>query len=65
MEKSKREKLMQLYSFCDLGHWNLANLLEFIKNAHSLANLERLKIRDFSSATAIKNYVKGVEIIIS
>jgi hypothetical protein len=26
-------------------------------------NLERLKIRDPSSATAIKNYVEGIEII--
>jgi hypothetical protein len=37
--------------------------MEFIKNAHSLANLERLKIRDPSSATAIKNYIEKTEII--
>jgi hypothetical protein len=33
--------------------------LDFIRNAYSLANLERLKIRDYSSAIAIKNYVEG------
>jgi hypothetical protein len=26
----------------ELGHWHLANSLVFIRNAHSLANLERL-----------------------
>jgi hypothetical protein len=47
----------------DLGHWHLANSMEFIRNAHSLANLERLKIKDPSSTTAIKNYVEGAELI--
>jgi hypothetical protein len=47
----------------ELGHWHLASSMEFIRNAHSLANLERLKIRDPSSAIAIKNYVEGTEII--
>jgi hypothetical protein len=47
----------------DLGHWHLANSMEFIRNAHSLANLERLKIRDPSSVMAIKNYVEGAELI--
>jgi hypothetical protein len=30
---------------------------------YSLTNLERLKIRDPSSTSAIKNYVEGAEII--
>jgi hypothetical protein len=30
----------------DIGHWHLANALDFIRNAYSLVNLERLKIRD-------------------
>jgi hypothetical protein len=47
----------------DLGHWHLANSMEFIRNAHSLAKLEKLKIRDPSSSTAIKNYVESGEII--
>jgi hypothetical protein len=41
------------------------NSLKFIKNAHSLANLVRLKIRDFFSQTVIKNYMEGAKIITS
>jgi hypothetical protein len=37
--------------------------MEFIRNTHLLANLKRLKIKDPSSATAIKNYVEGFETI--
>jgi hypothetical protein len=36
----------------EIDHWYLLNSMEFIRNAHSLANLERLKIRDPSSAMA-------------
>jgi hypothetical protein len=46
-----------------MGHWHLANSMEFIRNAHSLPNLERLKIRDPSSTMAIKNYIEGAELI--
>jgi hypothetical protein len=35
----------------------------FYKNGNALANLERIKIRDNSSTTAIKSYVDGTELI--
>jgi hypothetical protein len=45
------------------GDSELENSMEFIRNAHYLANLERLEIRDLFSTIVIKNYVEGAEII--
>jgi hypothetical protein len=42
----------------DIGYWHLQNSSDFIRNGHVLVNLERLKIRDFSSANAVKNYME-------
>jgi hypothetical protein len=42
MEKSRREELEK--GDINLGHRHLANVLEFIRNDHSLTNLKRLKI---------------------
>jgi hypothetical protein len=47
----------------NLGYWCLQNASDFIRNNHTLPNLERLKIRDPSSANAVKNYVDGAELI--
>jgi hypothetical protein len=47
----------------DIEYWHLQNSSDFIKNAYALSNLERLKIRDPTSANAIKNYVDGAELI--
>jgi hypothetical protein len=47
----------------DMGYWHIKNSSEFIRNAHALSNLERLKIRDPNSANAIKNHVDGAELI--
>jgi hypothetical protein len=40
----------------DLRHWYLASVLEFIRNTHFLANLEKLKIRNPSSALRRNSY---------
>jgi hypothetical protein len=47
----------------DVGYWHIKNSSEFIRNAHALSNLERLKIRDPSSANAIKNHIEGADLI--
>jgi hypothetical protein len=47
----------------DVGYWHLKNSADFIRNAHALSNLERLKIRDSGSANAIKNHIDGAELI--
>jgi Asp-tRNA(Asn)/Glu-tRNA(Gln) amidotransferase A subunit family amidase len=47
----------------DIGYWNLQNASDFIRNAHALSNLERLRLRDPRSANAVKNYVDGAELI--
>jgi hypothetical protein len=43
----------------DVGYWHLQNSSDLIRNAHTLSNLERLRIRDYISANAIKSYVDG------
>jgi hypothetical protein len=45
-----------------MGYWHLQNASDFIRNAHALSNLERLKIRDPSSANTVKNYIDGLRI---
>jgi hypothetical protein len=45
----------------DLGFYHLKNSTEFIRNAHELSNLERLKLRDPSSANAIKSHIEGAD----
>jgi hypothetical protein len=47
----------------DLGFWHIKNSSEFIRNAHALSNLERLKLRDPSSANAIKNHIEEADLI--
>jgi hypothetical protein len=47
----------------DLGYLHLQNASDFIRNGFALVNLERLKIRDPTSANAIKNYIYGAELI--
>jgi hypothetical protein len=47
----------------DVGYSHLKNSADFIRNAHALSNLERLKIRDPNSANAIKNHIDGSELI--
>jgi hypothetical protein len=47
----------------DLGFYHFKNSTEFIRNAHALSNLERLKLRDPSSANAIKNHIEGADLI--
>jgi hypothetical protein len=47
----------------DIGYWHLQNASDFIRNAHALSNLERLKLRDPRSANAVKSYVDGAELI--
>jgi Asp-tRNA(Asn)/Glu-tRNA(Gln) amidotransferase A subunit family amidase len=47
----------------DIVYWHMKNSSEFIRNAHALTNLERLKLRDPNSANAIKNHIDGAELI--
>jgi hypothetical protein len=39
----------------DIGFWHLQNASDFIRNAHALANLKRIEIRDPTAANAVKS----------
>jgi hypothetical protein len=46
-----------------ISYWHMQNASDFIRNGCALANLERLKIKDPTSANAVKNYIDGAELI--
>jgi hypothetical protein len=46
-----------------VGYWHLQNTTDFIRNGYVLANLERIRLRDCSSANAIRSYVNRAELI--
>jgi hypothetical protein len=42
----------------------MKNGIDILRNAHSLANLEKLRVRDRLVVNCIKNHMEGVELII-
>jgi hypothetical protein len=47
----------------NLKYWHLQNSSNFMKNSHALTNLKKFKIKNPTSANAIKNYINGTELI--